>query len=89
MNLGQETKNVQTVTDVTEAQQGDDRDDSCTGNSFLIGDLVCDDVANTEMCLFDGGDCCLQNIDTSLCLDCTCKLQGKIEMFSLLTHADK
>ena len=38
----------------------------------LIGDFVCDDIANTEVCSFDGGDCCHKNSDFGTCTNCTC-----------------
>ena len=38
----------------------------------LIGDSICDDVANTEVCSFDGGDCCHKNSDFGACSNCTC-----------------
>ena len=28
------------------------------GNSFKIGDGICDDAANSPQCDYDGGDCC-------------------------------
>ena len=50
---------------------------SCSANSFLFGDKVCDDVTNTERCFWDQGDCCSQDKDEKYCLDCTCKMSGK------------
>ena len=38
----------------------------------LIGDSVCDDIANTEVCSFDGGDCCYKDSDFGTCSNCTC-----------------
>ncbi len=53
-----------------------ERDDSrCSANSFMIGDGVCDEATNTEECLFDGNDCCLENKNTDLCQDCFCRLE--------------
>ncbi len=41
----------------------------------MIGDLVCDDMTNTEECEYDGGDCCLPHKSTPLCIDnCDCIL---------------
>ncbi len=42
----------------------------------MIRDGVCDELTNTEMCLYDGGDCCLDvdKKDTTLCLSCICQL---------------
>ena len=41
----------------------------------LIGDSVCDDIANTEVCSFDGGDCCYKDSDFGTCSNCTCYVQ--------------
>ncbi len=38
----------------------------------FIGDGYCDDVANTEFCNFDGGDCCQAVIIGLFCTDCKC-----------------
>ncbi len=46
--------------------------DDCE-NRILINDGVCDEVANIADCLFDGGDCCLEDKDTKYCQDCECK----------------
>ncbi len=37
-----------------------------------IGDSFCDDETNTEECDFDGGDCCLDEVDTDYCTICEC-----------------
>ena len=37
-----------------------------------IGDGICQDHYNSKFCYFDGGDCCLEESDTSKCNDCTC-----------------
>jgi hypothetical protein len=37
-----------------------------------MGDGYCDDITNIEGCGFDGGDCCLDDIDTSYCDECLC-----------------
>ena len=37
-----------------------------------IGDGYCDDVINTELCNYDGGDCCGSFIDTTYCNECQC-----------------
>ncbi len=49
---------------------------SCSANSFMLRDGVCDDVTNVAQCLFDSGDCCLDTrfMDASLCLECMCKV---------------
>ena len=40
------------------------------------GDGRCDDINNIEICKFDGGDCCGNNVDKSFCKKCECK-EGK------------
>ncbi len=47
----------------------------CGQNSFMINDGVCDEVANVKRCLYDGGDCCLEEKATHLCKVCTCKIE--------------
>ena len=37
------------------------------------GDGRCDDINNIEICKFDGGDCCGNNVDKSFCKKCECK----------------
>ena len=37
-----------------------------------IGDGICHDHLNHMHCNYDGGDCCLQNVDTSICSTCAC-----------------
>ena len=38
----------------------------------LIEDGICDDFLNKKECYFDGGDCCLEDIDNVACDDCVC-----------------
>ncbi len=40
----------------------------------MIRDGICDELTNTEVCEYDGGDCCLDKNrkDTSMCETCTC-----------------
>ncbi len=57
------------ITSETSAWQ----DIGCSRNSYLIGDGVCDEITNNEMCLYDGGDCCLED-KLTMCQDCSCKL---------------
>ncbi len=40
----------------------------------MLRDSVCDEATNTEECLFDGGDCCLEFKDRTLCQNCSCIL---------------
>ena len=44
------------------------------GNPSYIGDNYCDDENNNENCNFDGGDCCLENVNTQYCSECECKV---------------
>lgn len=43
----------------------------CPGYSN-IGDGICNDGNNIEVCMYDGGDCCLRDLDKSQCTDCNC-----------------
>ena len=38
-----------------------------------VGDGYCDDIANTQICNWDGGDCCGPYANTDHCSDCTCQ----------------
>lgn len=38
-----------------------------------VKDGVCDDATNTELCSFDGGDCCLPQVDKTYCTVCLCQ----------------
>ena len=60
--------------DRTTTQTLDHNRTGCGANSFQIRDGVCDQTTNTKICLFDGGDCCLEEKITNLCKVCTCKL---------------
>ena len=40
----------------------------------IVGDDICDDIANTEICSYDFGDCCSFENDRSLCVDCICNI---------------
>ena len=40
--------------------------------TFLVGNGLCDDVTNTNVFEFDGGDCCLQNTIKGDCISCIC-----------------
>ena len=39
---------------------------------WAVGDGICDDSNNVEVCSFDGGDCCLSCIKDTWCQDCHC-----------------
>ena len=41
----------------------------------LKGDGFCDDEVNNEFCNYDGGDCCDQYLDRSMCTDCFCHIE--------------
>jgi hypothetical protein len=41
-----------------------------------VGDGYCDDETNIEECQFDGGDCCLENVDLMYCTVCVCHETG-------------
>ncbi len=53
----------------------------CQADTFMIRDGVCDEATNLEACNFDGGDCCLDNKDITLCKQCSCKLKSKARHF--------
>ena len=36
------------------------------------GDGYCDDATNIPICEYDGGDCCLPNVQTDYCVECLC-----------------
>ena len=37
-----------------------------------VGDGMCDDVTNIIECDYDGGDCCMSDINTQYCEECLC-----------------
>ena len=37
-----------------------------------IEDGICQDENNIEICLYDSGDCCLADVDTTQCIECRC-----------------
>ena len=37
-----------------------------------IGDGICDDATNNEVCEWDGGDCCGDNVNSHFCNVCRC-----------------
>ncbi len=56
-----------------------------------IGDFICDDEANVNDCGYDGGDCCMQNVNTAFCVECKCRIAGMCFCFKkhlrLLSHS--
>ena len=49
--------------------------------SYEIGGGLCDDFPNNEICNYDGGDCCGEQITNGFCTKCQCldpKNQKKI-----------
>ena len=48
------------------------------GNVALVGNGFCNDETNNADCNYDGGDCCLININTDSCSDCNCLASGVI-----------
>ena len=46
---------------------------TCTSEHIgYIGDNMCDDTNNNEGCLWDGGDCCGENVGVEYCEVCAC-----------------
>ena len=45
-------------------------------NITLVGDGLCNDETNTRVCNYDGGDCCLDLINTDHCSECNCYRPG-------------
>ena len=41
-----------------------------------VGDGYCDDATNIMECNYDGGDCCLDPVNTLVCLECQCLIDG-------------
>ena len=50
---------------------------SFCGDVGWIADGQCDDESNKVICLYDGGDCCLQNANLTFCIKCVCHLTGQ------------
>ena len=44
----------------------------CAGQISSIGNGFCDDINNNKECIYDGGDCCGNCINTDFCTNCTC-----------------
>ena len=45
----------------------------------IVGDDICDDVANTEVCAYDFSDCCNLANDRSTCQDCYCYIDITVQ----------
>ena len=41
-----------------------------------IGNGFCDDATNNEVCEWDGGDCCGDNVNTDYCIACECDIEA-------------
>ncbi len=59
---------------MTIAENINQNNNTCSANSFMLRDSVCDEATNIALCLYDGGDCCLEAKDTTLCKNCSCML---------------
>ena len=44
----------------------------------IVGDDICDDIANTKSCGFDFGDCCIHENDRNSCQNCICYIDTTI-----------
>ncbi len=70
---------IKNISDSTETSSKGELNNSlsqtdCGVRNFMVRDSICDDAANNEACFFDGGDCCLETKESSLCYICLCKL---------------
>ena len=45
--------------------------------NLWVEDGFCDDLSNVLLCDYDGGDCCLDLIQSDYCDDCICHLTGE------------
>ncbi len=72
--------------DVAEAK---DKVEVCLANKTWLGDGLCEDEWNKALCLFDGGDCCLETKIKSLCDDCFCTLDIDPYNLSSIFAADE
>jgi hypothetical protein len=48
---------------------------ACPAISWM-GDGYCNDASNIEECQFDGGDCCLETVNSLTCTVCLCHETG-------------
>ena len=63
----------------------------CLAGCTIAGDGFCDDSTNDGRCDFDGGDCCLPNINDQYCTFCICYAdnpEGEPVCFHLLVEYD-
>ena len=54
-----------------------------TNSCAYKGDGFCDDINNNADCEFDGGDCCLNPVQTYYCTECLCHNTSYIPSKSL------
>ncbi len=47
--------------------------ETCGADNFMLRDAVCDEITNNAVCLYDGGDCCLEAKIRTQCKDCSCR----------------
>ena len=52
------------------------------------GDGLCDDYLNTELCKFDRGDCCGEDVEFFFCSICAC-LEPNHELKDIAQHTQE
>ena len=52
----------------------------CDAPMELIGNGVCNDEANNEGCIYDGGDCCGACANKEYCTECVCYEGGELAL---------
>ncbi len=72
------------VTKVTSSISTEKKDGLCEVNDSKVGDGICDDLANNELCVYDGGDCCLDVTLTDLSF-CTVRYKYCIYKIQLIS----
>ena len=70
---------------------GTDGTTSLCHNDRFVNDGYCDDSTNTELCNFDGGDCCYKKSNYQYCNDCICypgapEIIGIAKRINMLLH---
>lgn len=60
--------------------------EKCTVDPLIIGDELCHDVANEEICQHDGGDCCKTFVNKTFCKECRCHESAKVHVDPLLKN---